>query len=140
MYESIYRPCHIVWSNADPESLRKAVLSVDPAATVEDGNVGFSYPYRKEDLLYIMADFMEIPDDCSDTVREVQNILNGRGISINDIASRMRDYDGQGYIEGIYENVKGILKECLTQYLKEHPDRQDLFVYMDAKDGIGECH
>ncbi len=131
---SMYRSCHSVWSNADPESLRNAVLSVDPASTFEDGNAGFSYPYRKEDLLYMIAEFIKIPDDCDDIVREVNNILNGKGISLEYITSRMRDYDGQGYIEGIYENVKGILKECLTQYLKEHPDRQDLFVYMDAKD------
>ena len=132
-YQSKYRPCHSVWSDADAEVLRKAVLSVDAAATFEDGSFGYSYPYGKEDLLCMMADYISLPDDCTDTAQTVQRILQEHGIDIRDISTRMRDYDGDGYLDGISENVKGILADCLVQYLKGHPEQQAVFEFLDCK-------
>ena len=131
-YSSSYRPCHSVWSDADAESLKKAVLSVDPDATFEDGNVGYSYPYGQNDLLCMMADYISLPDGCSDIVETVREILRVKGINIRDISARMRDYDGDGYLEGISESVKGILKECLSRYiLEEHPEQKNVFGYLE---------
>lgn len=131
-YESKYRPCHSVWSNADAETLRKAVLAVDPDATFEDGNVGYSYPYGQNDLLCMMADYVPLPDDCTDTAQAVQRVLQEIGMDFRDISARMRDYDGDGYLDGISENVKGILQECLARYiLEEHPERRSVFGYLD---------
>ena len=131
-YSSSYRPCHSVWSDADAESLKKAVLSVDPDATFEDGNVGYSYPYGQNDLLCMMADYISLPDGCSDIVETVREILRVKGINIRDISARMRDYDGDGYLDGISENVKGILEECLAGYiLEEHPEWKSVFGYLD---------
>ena len=121
-YESKYRPCHSIWSNADVEALKKAVLSVDPAATFEDGNVGYSYPYGQEDLLFMITNLTESSDECNDTKQETQSILQGKPIDIRDISSRMRDYDRNGYIDGITKNVEEILRVCLTQYLKEYSE------------------
>ena len=132
-YSSSYRPCHSVWSNADAETLRKAVLAVDPDATFEDGNVGYSYPYGQNDLLCMMAEYMGLSDECEDTAQAVRNILQANGMDIRDISARMLDYDGEGYLEGISENVKGILKDCLIQYLKEHPEQQASFEFLDCK-------
>ena len=127
-YESKYRPCHSVWSDADVEALKKAVLSVDPAATFEDGSVGYSYPYGQEDLLHMMADYIPLPNDSTDTVQATQRILQESGLDIHDISARMRDYDGDGYLEGIAENVRGILKECLAHYIFEkHPEQKTVF-------------
>ena len=131
-YQSKYRPCHYVWSNADSETLRKAVLSIDPDATFEDGRTGYSYPYGADDLLCMMADYMGIPDECEDTAQEVRNILQANGMDINDVSARMLDYDGECYLEGISENVKGILEECLARYiLEEHPERKAVFGDLD---------
>ena len=131
-YSSSYRPCHSVWSDADVETLRKAVLAVDPDATFEDGNVGYSYPYGQNDLLCMMADYVPLPDDCTDTAQAVQRVLQEIGIDFRDISARMRDYDGVGYLDGISENVKGILQECLARYiLEEHPERRSVFGYLD---------
>ena len=131
-YSSSYRPCHSVWSDADVETLRKAVLAVDPDATFEDGNVGYSYPYGQNDLLCMMADYVPLPDDCTDTAQAVQRILQKHGINIRDVSARMRDYDGDGYLEGISENVRKILEECLARHiLEEHPEQKAVFKYLD---------
>ena len=103
-YSSSYRPCHSVWSDADVETLRKAVLAVDPDATFEDGNVGYSYPYGQNDLLCMMAEYMGLSDECEDTAQAVRNILQANGMDIRNISARMLDYDGEGYLEGISEN------------------------------------
>ena len=81
---------------------------------------------------------MNLSDDADDTVQEVRRILQDMGIDIKDISARMRDYDGEGYVEGISENVKGILKECLIQYLKEHPEQQAAFEFLDYKNSRQE--
>ena len=131
-YQSKYRPCHSVWSSADAETLRKAVLSVDPDATFEDGHTGYAYPYGQDDLLCMMADYMGLSDECEDTAQEARNILQANGMDIRDISARMLDYDGEGYLEGISENVKGILEECLARYvLEEHPKRKAVFGDLD---------
>ena len=131
-YQSKYRPCHSVWSDAEAEVLRKAVLSVDAAATFEDGSFGYSYPYGKEDLLCMMADYILLPDDCNDPAQAVQRILQKHGINIRDVSARMRDYDGDGYLEGISENVRKILEECLARHiLEEHPEQKAVFKYLD---------
>ena len=131
-YESKYRPCHSVWSDADAEVLRKAVLSVDPAATFEDGSIGYSYPYGKENLLCMMADYISLPDDCTDTAQAVQRVLQETGMDFRDISARMRDYDGDGYLDGISESVRGILLECLTHYiLEEHPEQETVFGHLE---------
>ena len=131
-YESKYRPCQSVWSDADAETLEKAVLAVDPNATFEDGNVGYSYPYGREDLLCMVAAYIPLPDDCTDTAQAVQRILQEHGIDIRDISARMRDYDRDGYLDGISESVKGILMECLTRHiLEEHPKQKIMFGHPD---------
>ncbi len=131
-YSSSYRPCHSVWSDADVETLRKAVLAVDPNATFEDGNVGYSYPYGQEDLLCMVAAYIPLPDDCTDTAQAVQRILQEHGINIRDISARMRDYDRDGYLDGISESVKGILMECLARHiLEEHPKQKTVFGHLD---------
>ena len=131
-YESKYRPCHSVWSDADAEVLRKAVLSVDPAATFEDGSIGYSYPYGKENLLCMMADYISLPDDCTDTAQAVQRVLQETGMDFRDISARMRDYDGDGYLDGISESVRGILLECLAQYiLEEQPEQESVFGHLE---------
>lgn len=133
-YQSSYRPCHFVWSNADAETLRKAVLAVDPDATFEDGNVGYSYPYGQNDLLCMMAEYMGLSDECEDTAQAVRNILQANGMDIRNISARMLDYDGEGYLEGIAENVKGILEESLARYvLEEHSERKAVFRDLDFK-------
>ena len=131
-YSSSYRPCHSVWSDADAETLRKAVLAVDPNATFEDGNVGYSYPYGQEDLLCMVAAYIPLPDDCVDIAQAVKEILQEHDMDIRDISARMRDYDGEGYLEGIAENVRGILEECLTRYIWEkHPEQRKLLNRLD---------
>ena len=133
-YSSSYRPCHSVWSDADAEILRKAVLSVDPDATFEDGNVGYSYPYGQNDLLCMMAEYMGLSDECEDTAQAVRNILQANGMDIRNISARMLDYDREGYLEGISENVKGILEESLARYvLEEHSERKAVFRDLDFK-------
>ena len=132
-YTSKYRACHSVWSNADAEMLKKAVLSVDADATFEDGSVGFSYPYGQDDLLCMMAEYISLPGDCVDAAQAIREILQKHGIDIRDISNRMRDYDGDGYLDGISENVKGILADCLIQYLKGHPEQQAVFEFLDCK-------
>lgn len=133
-YQSKYRPCHSIWSNADSETLRKAVLAVDPDATFEDGRTGYSYPYGTDDLLCMMADYMGLSDEYEDTAQKVRNILQANGMDIRDISARMLDYDGEGYLEGITENVKGILEECLARYiLEEHPEQRAVFGHLDFK-------
>ncbi len=133
-YSSSYRPCHSVWSDADVETLRKAVLAVDPDATFEDGNVGYSYPYGQNDLLCMMAEYMGLSDECEDTAQAVRNILQANGMDIRNISARMLDYDGEGYLEGISENVKGILEESLARYvLEEHSERKAVFRDLDFK-------
>ena len=133
-YSSSYRPCHSVWSDADVETLRKAVLAVDPDATFEDGNVGYSYPYGQEDLLCMVAAYIPLPDDCVDVAQAVKEILQEHDMDIRDISARMRDYDGEGYLEGISENVKGILEECLLHYISEEPPKQrKLFEHIDFR-------
>ncbi len=80
----------------------------------------------------MMADYMGLSDECEDTAQEVRNILQANGMDIRDISARMRDYDGVGYLDGISENVKGILQECLARYiLEEHPERRSVFGYLD---------
>ena len=131
-YSSSYRPCHSVWSDADVETLRKAVLAVDPDATFEDGNVGYSYPYGQNDLLCMMADYVPLPDDCTDTAQAVQRVLQEIGMDFRDISARMRDYDGDGYLDGISESVRGILLECLAQYiLEEQPEQESVFGHLE---------
>ena len=133
-YSSSYRPCHSVWSDADVETLRKAILAVDPDATFEDGNVGYSYPYGQNDLLCMMAEYMGLSDECEDTAQAVRNILQANGMDIRNISARMLDYDGEGYLEGISENVKGILEESLARYvLEEHSERKAVFRDLDFK-------
>ena len=133
-YSSSYRPCHSVWSDADVETLRKAILAVDPDATCEDGNVGYSYPYGQNDLLCMMAEYMGLSDECEDTAQAVRNILQANGMDIRNISARMLDYDGEGYLEGISENVKGILEESLARYvLEEHSERKAVFRDLDFK-------
>lgn len=133
-YSSRYRPCHSVWSDADAETLRKAVLAVDPNATFEDGNVGYSYPYGQEDLFCMVANYIPLPDDCINTAQAAMEILREHNMDIRDISARMRDYDGDGYLEGIAENVRGILEECLTHYvLEEHPEQKKLFKHINFR-------
>ena len=133
-YESKYRPCHSVWSDADAETLEKAVLAVDPDATFEDGNVGYSYPYGQNDLLCMIAEYMGLSDECEDTAQAVRNILQANGMDIRNISARMLDYDREGYLEGISENVKGILEESLARYvLEEHSERKAVFRDLDFK-------
>ena len=133
-YSSSYRPCHSVWSDADVETLRKAILAVDPDATFENGNVGYSYPYGQNDLLCMMAEYMGLSDECEDTAQAVRNILQANGMDIRNISARMLDYDGEGYLEGISENVKGILEESLARYvLEEHSERKAVFRDLDFK-------
>ena len=133
-YSSSYRPCHSVWSDADVETLRKAILAVDPDATFENANVGYSYPYGQNDLLCMMAEYMGLSDECEDTAQAVRNILQANGMDIRNISARMLDYDGEGYLEGISENVKGILEESLARYvLEEHSERKAVFRDLDFK-------
>ena len=117
---------------ADAETLEKAVLAVDLNATFEDGNVGYSYPYGQEDLLCMVAAYIPLPDDCVDVAQAVKEILQEHNMDIRDISARMRDYDGEGYLEGIAENVRGILEECLTCYIWEkHPEQRKLLNRLD---------
>ena len=79
-----------------------------------------------------MADYISLPDDCTDTAQAVQRVLQEIGMDFRDISARMRDYDGDGYLDGISENVKGILEECLAGYiLEEHPEWKSVFGYLD---------
>lgn len=76
----------------------------------------------------MIAEYISLPDDGADTVQAVQKILQENGLDIHDISARMRDYDGDGYLEGIAENVRGILKECLAHYIFEkHPEQKTVF-------------
>ena len=53
-------------------------------------------------------------------------------MDFRDISARMRDYDGDGYLDGISESVRGILLECLAHYiLEEHPEQETVFGHLE---------
>ena len=80
----------------------------------------------------MVAAYIPLPDDCVDIAQAVKEILQEHDMDIRDISARMRDYDGEGYLEGISENVKGILEECLTHYiLEERSEQKNVFRNLD---------
>ena len=126
-YESFCRPCHSIWSAANPEQLKKAILSVDPTAIFEDGTVGYSYPYNEENLIGMVAELSDTPNGLNN-----HTAIKHLRIDIKDITARMRDFDDNGFIDCMGDDVKSIMKLALVSYiLEERPELKPMFPSLD---------